>query len=147
MIRVSEPPKKWARGQHFRVNDCDFITFSLSQNNVSSDWTDSTLDCPLVAQLGTTASLYGTHGGLSMITGVQIRSARAAVAWSIEQLAQKSGVSGRTIKRYEAFDGLPPSRTSSLMDIKSALEAAGIEFTGTPEDGPGIRLRTSRRPE
>jgi hypothetical protein len=46
MIRASEPLKKWARGQHFRVNDCDFITFSLNQNNVSSDWTDSALDAP-----------------------------------------------------------------------------------------------------
>ena len=32
-------------------------------------------------------------------------------------------------------------------DFKTALEATGIEFTGTPEDGPGIRLRTSRRTE
>lgn len=79
-----------------------------------------------------------------MITGVQIRSARAALGWSIEQLAQKSGVSGRTIKRYEAIDEIPPSRTSSLVDIKTALEAAGIEFTGTPEDRPGIRLRARR---
>ena len=72
-----------------------------------------------------------------MITGVQIRSARAAVGWSIEQLAQKSGVSGRTIKRYEAFDGTPCRvGRRRLVDIKSALEAGGIEFTGTPEDGP-----------
>lgn len=27
------------------------------------------------------------------------------------------------------------------MDIRAALEAAGIEFVGTPDDGPGIRLR------
>ena len=46
----------------------------------------------------------------------------------------------RTIKRYEALDGIPPSRTSSLVDIKAALESAGIEFIGTPEDRPGIRV-------
>ena len=79
-----------------------------------------------------------------MIAGVQIRSARAAVGWSIEELAARSGVSARTIKRYEALDGIPPSRTSSLVDIKTALEAAGIEFTGTPEDGPGIRVQVRR---
>jgi hypothetical protein len=28
-----------------------------------------------------------------------------------------------------------------LIEIQKALEAAGIEFIGTPEDGPGIRLR------
>ena len=79
-----------------------------------------------------------------MIAGVQIRSARAAVGWSIEELAARSGVSARTIKRYEALDGIPPSRTSSLVDIKTALEAAGIEFTGTPEDSPGIQSASSQ---
>jgi ribosome-binding protein aMBF1 (putative translation factor) len=79
-----------------------------------------------------------------MIAGVQIRSARAAVGWSIEELAARSGVSARTIKRYEALDGIPRSRTSSLVDIKTALEAAGIEFTGTPEDSPGIRVQVRR---
>ena len=85
-------------------------------------------------------SLYGPYNRLSMIAGVQIRSARAAVGWSIEELAARSGVSARTIKRYEALDGIPPSRTSSLVDIKAALESAGIEFIGTPEDRPGIRV-------
>ena len=79
-----------------------------------------------------------------MIAGVQIRSARAAVGWSIEELAARSGVSARTIKRYEALDGIPPSRTSSLVDIETALEAGGIEFTGTPEDSPGIRVQVRR---
>ena len=79
-----------------------------------------------------------------MITGVQIRSARAAAGWSIEKLAEKSGVSARTIKRYEVFDGIPPSRTSSLVEIKTALEATGVEFTGTPEDSPGIRVNIRR---
>jgi transcriptional regulator with XRE-family HTH domain len=79
-----------------------------------------------------------------MITGVQIRAARAAVGWSIEQLAEMSGVSARTIKRYEALEGIPPSRTTSLIDVKAALEAAGIEFTGAPDDCPGIRLRSQK---
>jgi transcriptional regulator with XRE-family HTH domain len=80
-----------------------------------------------------------------MISGIQIRAARAALRWTIDELAEKSGLGVRTIKRFEGFDGIPSSRTSTLGELKSALEAAGIEFTGTPEDGPGIRLRTSRR--
>jgi hypothetical protein len=28
-----------------------------------------------------------------------------------------------------------------LIEIQKALEAAGIEFIGTPEDAPGIRVR------
>jgi predicted transcriptional regulator len=79
-----------------------------------------------------------------MITGMQIRAARAAIGWSIEQLAERSGVSARTIKRYEALEGIPPSRTTSLIDVKAALEEAGIEFTGVPDDRPGIRLGSQR---
>ena len=79
-----------------------------------------------------------------MVTGTQIRSARAALRWTIEVLAERSGLGVRTIKRFEGFDGIPPSRTSTLGELKTALEAAGIEFIGTPEDGPGIRVRPRR---
>ena len=75
-----------------------------------------------------------------MITGIQIRSARNALRWTTEQLAKKAGVTARTVKRFEAVDDIPPSRSSTLLDIKTALEAAGIEFIGTPTDRPGIRL-------
>jgi transcriptional regulator with XRE-family HTH domain len=76
-----------------------------------------------------------------MITGGQIRSARAALRWSVQQLADKSGVSIQTIKRFEAVEGVPQSRTHTLLEIRAALETAGIEFIGSPEDGPGIRTR------
>lgn len=76
-----------------------------------------------------------------MITGIQIRAARAALNWSASKLAEISGVSQPTIQRFEQSDGVPPSRSSTLIEIQKTLEAAGIEFTGTPEEGPGIRLR------
>jgi transcriptional regulator with XRE-family HTH domain len=76
-----------------------------------------------------------------MIVGMQIRAARAALRWSIEEMVEKSGVTRRTIQRIEAYDGVPPSHTLSLYNIQSALEAAGVEFVGTPKDGPGIRVR------
>lgn len=76
-----------------------------------------------------------------MLTGIQLRAARAALRWSTELLAQRSDVSARTIKRLEQYDSVPPSHSATLQKIQSALEAAGIEFIGTPEDGPGIRLR------
>jgi transcriptional regulator with XRE-family HTH domain len=81
---------------------------------------------------------------MSTITASQLRSARAALRWSIEELARRSGVGARTIKRLEAFDMVPPSRSSTALALKIALEAAGIEFIGTPTDRPGIRL--SERP-
>jgi hypothetical protein len=51
-------------------------------------------------------------------------------------------VSSRTIKRIEAQDGVTNSTRANLLSIKSALEAAGIEFIGAPGDAPGIRIHT-----
>jgi transcriptional regulator with XRE-family HTH domain len=77
-----------------------------------------------------------------MITAAQIRSARAALRWSVAELAARAGVGLQTVKRFEAADGVPPSRSSTLLEVRRALEAAGIEFVGTPEQNPGIRLKS-----
>ncbi len=79
-----------------------------------------------------------------MITGLQIRSARAALRWTTEELASRSGIASRTVKRIEAEDGAPRSSVTTLEKIRKAFEAAGIEFIGTPEDRPGIRLTVSK---
>ncbi|TBW32953.1 transcriptional regulator [Siculibacillus lacustris] len=82
-----------------------------------------------------------------MITAAQIRASRAALRMAAQHLADHSGVALRTIKRIETFDGIPPSHTSTLSAIKTALERAGIEFIGTPEDRPGIRVNFAKRSE
>jgi len=41
----------------------------------------------------------------------------------------------------ELAEGVPASNVNSLMAIKDALEAAGIEFLGTPQEGAGVRFR------
>ena len=56
-------------------------------------------------------------------------------------LATRAGLGVQTIKRIEQSDGVPATRAITLMGIRAALEAAGIEFVGTPDDGPGIRFR------
>lgn len=61
--------------------------------------------------------------------------------WSSSDLSEKSGVGSATIKRMEVMDGVPSGNVKTLMAIKSALEAAGVEFIGAPEDAPGVRLR------
>lgn len=80
-----------------------------------------------------------------MICGTQIRSARAALRWTVARLADEAGVGVQTVIRLEAADGVPPSRSSTLVDVQRAFEAAGIEFIGAPDDGPGIRLRAAPR--
>ena len=75
-----------------------------------------------------------------MITGTQIRMARSALRWSASDLASACDVAERTIIRIEAADGIPKSRTDTIMAIQSALETAGIEFIGDAGEGPGVRL-------
>jgi transcriptional regulator with XRE-family HTH domain len=73
-----------------------------------------------------------------MIGGQQIRMARAGLRWTIEDLAEKSGVGSRTIKRVEAVDYMASVNLKTLLKLKSCLEEAGIDFTGTPDDRPGV---------
>jgi len=75
-----------------------------------------------------------------MLTGQQIRAARGALNWSVQRLSEQTGVGSATIVRYEQVPGVPKSRKDSLMRIRQELEAAGIEFIGTPDDAPGIRI-------
>ncbi len=76
-----------------------------------------------------------------MLVSSQIRAARHALGWSAESLAIQSGVARRTIVSIEQENGVPSANASTLTKIQAALEAAGIEFIGTPLDGPGIRVR------
>ena len=76
-----------------------------------------------------------------MLTSEQIRAAKAMLRWSGDQLAQKAGVSLSSIRRVEASEGVPEGQNiKTLMVIQQALESAGIEFIGTPDDRPGVRL-------
>lgn len=76
-----------------------------------------------------------------MISSHQIRAARALLRWSAEVLANESGVGVATIRRLELADGVPSSNVNTLVAIKTALENAGIEFLGTPQQGAGVRFR------
>ena len=81
-----------------------------------------------------------------VIISMQIRAARGALNWSIQDLSQHTGVPTATLVRYEASGGIPKSRKGHLETVLRTLESAGIEFIGTPDDGPGIRLRPRPTP-
>ena len=76
-----------------------------------------------------------------MATGRQLRAARAALGWTVAQLSEQSGVSRRTIERYEAAEGVPLQRGTTLATLVSSLEAGGIAFIRSREDHPGILIR------
>lgn len=82
--------------------------------------------------------------GKSMVSGLQIRAARALLGITSPELSERSGVSRPTIQRLESVDGIPPSRGSTLERVKQALEAEGIEFIGDPITSPGVRLHARR---
>ena len=77
----------------------------------------------------------------ALITTSQIRAARALIRWSATELAIKSGIGVSTIKRLEVMDGVPAINISTMVAIQAALESAGIEFIGSPDDRPGVRLK------
>jgi len=74
------------------------------------------------------------------ITAAQLRAARGALKLSVRELAERVGIGSATIVRYEASEGVPKSRKGHLDVLRSYFEQAGIEFIGTADEGPGIRL-------
>lgn len=82
---------------------------------------------------------------MKIITKAQIRAARALLRWSAQDLADASGIGIATIRRMEVLDGVPRGHVGTLVSIAFALEEAGVEFIGTPEENPGVRLRLSSK--
>ena len=72
----------------------------------------------------------------------QIKAARALLRISVFDLADISNLSSSTIKRLEAQNSEVLPRNSTMSRIKHALETQGIEFLGTPEKDPGVRLKS-----
>ena len=82
-----------------------------------------------------------------MLSSAQIRAARALLRWSASDLSQASGVGTATLQRMEVMEGVPSGQVRTLLAIKEALEAAGVEFVGTPTENPGVYLITEARPK
>ncbi|MBB3997170.1 helix-turn-helix domain-containing protein [Aureimonas pseudogalii] len=65
--------------------------------------------------------------------------ARAALRWSLQDLAEAAKVHRNTITNFEneRYAGSP----DVLEAIQTALEAAGVEFIAENGGGAGVRLR------
>jgi transcriptional regulator with XRE-family HTH domain len=76
-----------------------------------------------------------------VITSEQIRAARQLIRITADQLAISSGVGVATIRRFELMTGVPSGNARLVESIQRALEEAGVEFVGTPDDRPGVRFK------
>ena len=78
-----------------------------------------------------------------MLTPEQCSAARALLAWSQVELAEKAQVAVVTVHQLEAGSGQP--RRSTLDVIRRAFEAAGIEFIDQEKAaGPVVRVSANR---
>ena len=80
-----------------------------------------------------------------MLTGAQIRAARALLRWSAGTLARESGLSLPTVQRMEATDDVPASHSKNLEAVETALAEAGIIFISENGGGVGVRFKSSSR--
>jgi transcriptional regulator with XRE-family HTH domain len=61
--------------------------------------------------------------------------ARAALGWTLDDLAAASGVSRRTVARFEAGEPVLPARVQKL---REAFEVEGVVFLDTGHLAGGV---------
>jgi transcriptional regulator with XRE-family HTH domain len=78
----------------------------------------------------------------TMITGDQLRMARAALKLGVREVAELAEVAPMTISRIE--NGQSSGQGETLAKIRRALERAGVEFIAENGGGAGVRLRKGK---
>jgi transcriptional regulator with XRE-family HTH domain len=73
------------------------------------------------------------------VTSAQVRMARAALNWTVRDLAGATGLHRNTITNIEVgrYGGDPETLTA----IEAVLQRAGVEFIDENGGGAGVRLR------
>jgi transcriptional regulator with XRE-family HTH domain len=77
------------------------------------------------------------------MTPSQTRAARGLLNWNQGDLATRAEVSEVTVRNFENEKSTPQRAT--LAAIQRALEAAGVIFVEDNGEGPGVRLRKTKR--
>ena len=74
------------------------------------------------------------------VTSAQVRMARAALDWTVRDLAEAAGIHRNTVSNIEV--GRYGGDAATLSKIEAVLKRAGVEFIDENGGGPGVRLRT-----
>jgi len=73
------------------------------------------------------------------VTSAQLKMARAALNWTVRDLAEATGLHRNTITNIEV--GRYAGDEKSLEIIEAVLKKAGVVFIDENGGGPGVRLR------
>ena len=73
------------------------------------------------------------------VTSAQVRMARAALNWTVRDLAEATSLHRNTISNLET--GRYVGDATTLATIETVLKRAGVEFIDENGGGPGVRLR------
>ena len=75
------------------------------------------------------------------VTSAQVRMARAAIGWTVRDLAEATGLHRNTITNIEIGRYVGDHKTLEI--IAATLSRAGVEFIDENGGGPGVRLKKS----
>ena len=82
-----------------------------------------------------------------MLTGAQIRAARALLNMSVTELAEVTGLAVNTVRRAEGTNGVSPLTTANIQSIRNTFEGAGVSFLPAGrEGGVGVRFEQNAVP-
>jgi DNA-binding XRE family transcriptional regulator len=76
------------------------------------------------------------------VTSAQVRMARAALNWTVRDLAEATGLHRNTITNIEVGRYVGDPETLAL--IKAVLIREGVQFIDENGGGAGVRLRRPR---
>jgi DNA-binding XRE family transcriptional regulator len=96
---------------------------------------------PLFRLVGRLASMLAIAQNMVPVTSAQVRMARAALNWTVRDLAAATGLHRNTITNIEV--GRYAGDPATLTLLKDVLTRAGVEFIDENGGGPGVRLRKS----
>jgi transcriptional regulator with XRE-family HTH domain len=77
------------------------------------------------------------------VTSAQVKMARAALNWTVRDLAEATGLHRNTINNVEV--GRYAGDPATLQKLEKVFVAAGVEFIDENGGGPGVRLRKRQR--